>query len=216
MNMKHGLVFTAFIAVSAAATASATEVGDITADEYWGAAYFKQALEHPQVAKQKSRRRQIALVARDMRRMDRKWNRKRLMRAIDKVDDLGGDPIELATEAIRKGFDGTRVGGRVLDVLINADEPKHVVVYVRWQGSSSKEVIKDAATIAHVVSDQAPLVSTLSLSAIHPKAPKTSKQSVWSGKIGRDAMKRIEDKRIEDYADRLYKRLFEGVEEKPF
>lgn len=216
MNMKHGLVFAALVAVSVSADAHATDVGEITADEYWGAAYFKQALDHPQVAKQKSRNRQIAVVARDMRRMDRKWNKKRLTRAIDKVDGLDGDPIQLATDAIRAGFAGTRVDGRVLDVLINADEPKHVVVYVRWQGTSTKEVIKEAATIAHVVSSKAPLVSTLSLSAIHPKAPKTSKQSVWSGKIGRPAMQRIDEKRIADYADRLYKRLFEGVEEKPF
>ena len=135
---------------------------------------------------------------------------------IDKVESLDGDPIELATDAIKNGFAKTRVDGRVLDVLINAEEPKHVVVYVRFQGSTQKDVVKDASTIASVVANKAPFVSTLSLSAIHPKAAKDNKTSVWSAKIGRQAMVRIQDSRINDYADRLYKGLFEGVEERPF
>ncbi len=194
-----------------AANASATDVSEISADDYYGAAYFKQALDHPKVAKQTSRNRQIAVVARDIH-----WQPKKLSKAIDKVDGLAGDPIDLAASAIKHGVSGTRVAGRVLDVLINADEPKHVVVYIRFQGSTAKDVVKDASTIASVVARKVPFVSTLSLSAIHPKAPKDSKTSVWSAKIGRMAMTRIESNRIDDYAERLYKGLFEGVEERPF
>ena len=108
----------------------------------------------------------------------------------------------------------TRVKGRILDVLINADEPKHVVAYVRWKSSAEKDVVKEAATIGGALAKEMPFVSTLSLSAIHPKAEATSKKSIWSGKISRTGMERINPARIEDYADRLYGRLFEKVKDK--
>jgi hypothetical protein len=207
-----------FLAASAAAltflfagAASAAEIGEISADDYYGAKYFETALEHPKIAKQKSRARQIKMVARDIG-----WNKKKLTKAIDKVDSLAGNATDLAKKAIESGFKGTRVDGRVLDVLINDEEPKHVVVYIRFQGTKSAEVVKDASQIAAVVAKKAPLISTLSISAIHPKAPKTSTKSVWSAKISATSMSRIQEKRIEDYADRLYGRMFEEVKSLPF
>jgi hypothetical protein len=209
MRMHRGLIISALLALPA--SAFATDVSEITVEEYYAAAYFKQALDHPQVAKKKNRSQQIAAVAKDLH-----WQPKKLTKAIDKIEALEGDPIELAKQAIQSGVAASRVNGRVLDVLINAEEPKHVVVYVRFQASTSKDVVKDASAIAHVIATKSPFVSTLSLSAIHPKAAKDSTTSVWSGKIGREAMTRIQESRINDYADRLYKNLFEGVEEKPF
>jgi hypothetical protein len=211
MQMRIFSAAASFVLFSVlAARASATDISEISVEEYYGAAYFKQAVDHPKVAS-KSRTQQIAAVARDMH-----WQPKTLTKAIAKVESLDGDPVELATAAIKSAMGGTRLGTRVLDVLINAEEPKHVVVYVRFQASTQKEVVKDASTIASVVASKTPFVSTLSLSAIHPKAKADSTTSVWSGKIGREAMKRIQESRIADYADRLYKPLFEGVEEKPF
>lgn len=211
--MKHLIVAASAAALFAlvAADASATELADITADEYYAAKYFETALEHPQVAKHKSRSKQIRVVARDIG-----WRAKKLTKAIDKVDGLAGDAKTLAKAAIEKGVTGTRVKGRVLDVLINDSEPKHVVVYIRFRGTRTAEVVKDAATIANVVSTKAPFISTLSISAIHPKSPPTSKTSVWSGKIGSSSMSSIDSKRIEDYGDRLYGRLFEEVKSRPF
>lgn len=193
------------------ATALATNLGEVTAEDYYGAAYFKQALEHPQVQKVGDRKKQVAVVAKDL-----KWQPKKLEAALEKVDGLSGEPIAMAKDALKGGFEGSRVKGRVLDVLINDQEPKHVVVYVRWQASTGKDIVKEAATIASVVAKEAPLVSTLSLAAIHPKAAADSKDAVWSGKIGAQQMGRIQAGRIDDYADRLYKNLFEGVESKPF
>jgi hypothetical protein len=108
------------------------------------------------------------------------------------------------------------VEGRVLDVVLNADEPKHVVLYLRFRGSTAKDAVKDASAIAAAVATSAPLVTTLSLAAIHPKAAPTSTDPVWSAKIGRESMSRIQPARIEDYAERLYRKLFEGVTERPF
>ena len=193
-----------------AAPALAGEIGQVSKDEFYNAAYYKQALEHPAIQKLKSDGAKIAAVAKDLGTTPKK-----LKAAIDKVGALGGDPGELAGSAIKTSLEHGKLAGRVLDVLVNTDEPKHVVVYVRWQGSSQRDAVKEASMIAHAVS-QVPLVSTLSLAAIHPKAPQSSKDAVWSGKIGRTSMERIDEARIDDYADRLYARLFEGVETKPF
>lgn len=195
----------------APATALATNLGEITAEDYYGAAYFKQAQEHPQVQKAGDKKKQVAMVAKDL-----KWQPKKLEAAIEKVDGLSGEPVALAKDALKSGFEASRVKGRVLDILINDQEPKHVVVYVRWQASTGKDVVKEAATIASVVAKEAPMISTLSLAAIHPKAAADSKDPVWSAKIGSVSMGRIQANRIDDYADRLYKNLFEGVEAKPF
>ena len=199
------------IFVSASLTADAAEISEVSAEEFYGAVYFRSALEHPQVAKQKNRKKQIRLVARDIR-----WKTKRLTKAIEKVESLSGDPVELAKQAVKAALEKTRVKGRVLDILVNAEEPKHVVMYIRWRGSHRKDAIKEASTIALTVGQAAPLVSTLSLAAIHPKAAATSTKAVWQGKIAGSAMGNIRESRIEDYADRLYARLFEDVKALPF
>jgi hypothetical protein len=198
---------------AASGTAEASELAGITADEFHAAAYFKEALEHPKISKLKNRQAQISAVAKDLH-----WKPKKLEQAIDKVEALG-EPEEVAKKieaVIRDAADGTRVKGHLLDVLVNADEPKHVVLYVRWQSNSSKDVVKEASTIASLVAERTPMISTLSLAAIHPKAAKSSKDAVWSGKISAESMAKIQKARIDDYGDRLYRGLFEGVEEQKF
>ena len=201
----------AVVAISAAGEAQAAEISQISAEDFFGAVYFKNALDHPQIAKQKNRKRQIRMVARDIR-----WKPRRLTAALEKMESLEGDPVALAKQAVLTALDNTRVKGRVLDVLINADEPKHVVMYIRWRGSRRKDAVKEASTIAATVGATTPLVSTLSLAAIHPKAQPTSTRAVWQGKIASSAMGNIRASRIEDYADRLYARLFEDVKALPF
>ncbi len=199
------------IAVNPPGAAYATEISEITSKEYFAAKYYAQAIEDKRIKRLKKESQRIRRVARSI-----KMKPKALRAAIAKVEGLTGSASELATAAIKGGFASTRVQGRVLDVLINDSEAKHVVAYIRFQAKSSREVIKDAAMIANVVSTMAPLVSTLSLSAIHPKAAKTATKSVWSAKIGSDRMANINPKRIEDYAERMYKRLFEVVDSRPF
>ena len=189
----------------------ATEISEISSKEYYAAKYYAEALEDDRIKKLKTESKRIKKIARSI-----KMKPKALKLAIEKVEGLTGKASDMAKTAIMGGFAGTRVAGRVLDVLINDSEPKHVIAYVRFQAKSSREVIKDASMIANIVSTKAPLVSTLSLSAIHPKAQKTSTKSVWSAKIGSDRMSNINPKRIEDYAERMYKRLFEVVDSRPF
>lgn len=192
----------------------ATDLSEVSAKDYYAAAYFKGALENPKISKLRNRSAQISVIAHDL-----KLQPKTLQSAISKVESLCGEPEDIAKvaeRAIRDAADKSRVKGRILDVLVNTEEPRHVVVYVRWQASGQRDVVKEASTIANLVAEEAPLVSTLSLAAIHPKAEKSSTDSVWSGKISSDSMKKIQKPRITDYGDRLYKGLFEGVEEKQF
>ena len=214
MNPMKTIIATAIAALTVSLVAQptyATEISEITAKEYYAAKYYADALEDKRIQKIKSDAKKMKKIARSI-----KMKVSELKVALEKVDGLTGKASDLAKSAIEGGFGATRVKGRVLDVLINDSEPKHVVAYVRFQAKSSREVIKDASTIANIVHTKAPLVSTLSLSAIHPKAPTTSKKSVWGAKIGSDRMQNINPKRIEDYAERMYKRLFEVVESKPF
>lgn len=205
------LPFAAILLPAAALAGDGGSLAEITREDFYAAAYYHEALEHPAIKKITSDSKRLDAIAKDL-----KLRPATLQKAVQKVERLNGDPEEAIRSAILSGLETSRIKGRVLDVLINTSEPKHVVVYVRWQGTASRDAVKDASAIAHAVASEVPLVSTLSLAAIHPKAPKDSKDAVWSAKIGYEAMKTISPKRIDDYADRLYKRLFEGVEEKSF
>jgi hypothetical protein len=203
----------AALSIVSSSSAKATELSEVSAQDYYEAAYFKGALDNPKISRLRHDQ-QISAIARDL-----KVKPKSLQQAIAKVEATCGEPEQIgrvAEKAVMKGADKTRVKGRVFDILLNTDEPKHVVAYVRWQASSSKDVVKEASTIASLIAQETPFVSTLSLAAIHPKANKESKDAVWSAKISAEAMKKIQKQRIDDYADRLYKGLFEGVEEKSF
>jgi hypothetical protein len=203
----------ATLSILAMPAAFASELSEVSQADFYQAAYFKGALENPKISRL-NHDQQISTIARDL-----KVKPKNLQAAIQKIEALCGDPDDIgkvASTALLHGADKTRVKGRILDVLINTEEPKHVVAYVRFQTSSSKEVVKEASTIANLIATEAPFVSTLSIAAIHPKADKESKDAVWSAKISADSMKKIQKQRIDDYADRLYKGLFEGVEEKAF
>jgi len=199
------------LALVLASPAWATEASDITKDDFYGYHYFKNALDYDQVAKLESRKAQYRVVARDM-----KWSSDKLASAVEKYESVEGDVLELAKAGIEAALAESRIKGRGISVEFDASSEKHVVAYVRWRGTASKDVIKDASAVAHAVSKAAPFVSTLSLAAIHPKAPDSSKRNVFEGKIGDLAMSRIQENRIEGYADRLYGRMFEDVKQLPF
>lgn len=195
--------------------AHAADIGEISKEDYHGYAYYQGALEHPKIAKQKSDKRKIRMVARDLGWRGRK-GAKRLAEAIEKVESLGGAPDELAQKRILEELEKTRVKGRVLKVTVDARASDHVVAYVRWRGSKSKEAVKEASAIAHAIAAKVPMISTISLGAIHPKADPSAKKLVWSAKIAADSAANISEKRIDGYADRLYKRLFEELKAMPF
>lgn len=187
-----------------AAPAQAATVRDLTTEDYYGYGYFQNALEYPEVAKLPSRAQQVRVVAKDMG-----WKAAKLAAAIEKVESVGEKPLEAAQKSIQSGFESSRVKGRVFDLSLDDSSPKLVVAYVRLKGTTSRDVIKDASAVAHAVHESAPFVSTVSMCIIHPKWPETTEKCVWSAKIGHEPMARIQPNRIETYADRLYKNMFE-------
>src|SRR5687767_4012251 len=66
------------------------DLSKVSAADYHAAAYFKEALEHPNIAKLKSRQQQISAVAKDL-----KMKPKKLEEALDKVDSIG-EPDQVA------------------------------------------------------------------------------------------------------------------------
>lgn len=193
-------------------SAFGAQISEITAEEFYAATYYHQAQEHPEIQKISSKAKRIQKVAKDIG-----MKPKSVEKALAKVEGLGSDPAELAKRAIETDLAKTKVQGRVKSVMINAEEPKHVVAYICWEGSASKNSLKEAAYIASSVGSGTPLVSTLSLNEVRPGADcKSGPSSVWSAKIGHEGMARINPKRIDDYAEKLYRNLFEGVTEKPF
>lgn len=195
--------------------AAAADISEITKDDYHGYAYYQEALDHPKIAKQSSQRKKISMVAHDLGWRGKK-GAKKLEAAIEKVESLGGSVDSLAQKLIEAELAKGRVKGRVLRVTVDARASDHVVAYVRWRGSKLKEAVKEASEIAHTIAEKVPMVSTISLGAIHPKANDDAQTLVWSAKIAADAAANISPTRIDGYADRLYKRLFEEVTEKPF
>lgn len=200
------------LAVSPALFAEEADgIAALTPDIYHGGRYYQEAQAHPKLKKVRDPKRRVRLVARDLG-----WKSKRLQSAIEKFEAAGPDISARAAERIRAKLAATPVKGQILDVLINDSEPKHVVAYVRWQASSGRMATQEASHIAHATAHGAPFVSTLSLSAIAPGVDRASKTSVWAAKISRSAMLRINPKRIPNFADRSYKRLFEDLKTKPF
>ena len=201
----------ALLLSSMATAAYAGDVSEVTKDDYYGYGYYQQALEHPKIAKQKTDKAKVRMVARDMR-----WKSAKLQAAIDKVSGLDGEVIPLATQAAKDALEKTRVKGRIINLVIDPQNPNLVVMYVRWRGTKSKEVVKEASAIASAIAKAVPLVSTISLAAIHPKSPADTKTTVWQAKISASSAANISESRIDGFADRLYKRLFEEIEERPF
>jgi hypothetical protein len=198
-----------------AAPASATDITEVSKDDFHGYSYYQEALEDPRIVKQKSAKKKLKMVARSLGWKGRRGTKK-LTAAIEKVEGLSGNADALAKKVIEAKLSEGRIKGRLLRVTVDTRASDHVVAYVRWRGSKGKDAVKEASEIASVIAAELPMISTISLGAIHPKAAVTAKKLVWSAKISADSAANINPARIDDYADRLYKRLFEEVTARPF
>lgn len=203
------------LALLVGAPAVASDIGEITKDDFHGYSYYQTALEHPKIAKISSDKKKLRLIAKDLGWRGRK-GRKRLSAAVEKVEALGGSADALAQTLIETELNKGRIKGRLLKVTVDTRASDHVIAYVRWRGSKRKNAVKEASEIASIIASKVPMVSTISLGAIHPKAAENATKLVWSAKISADSAVNISAARIDDYADRLYKRLFEEVTTLPF
>src|SRR5262249_37214728 len=91
-------------------SATATELSEVSAQDYYEAAYFKGALDNPKISKLRHDQ-QISVIARDLR-----IKPKNLQQAIKKVEALCGEPEaigKVAEKALMSSSDRTRIKGRL-------------------------------------------------------------------------------------------------------
>jgi len=106
-------------------------------------------------------------------------------------------------------FANSRVAGKILQIDFDTGNKEHIIMYVKWAPKKQEDLIMDASTIAMIVSQNFPDVSTLSLCAVSVgEKPSNAMLINWNGIIDREAMQRINGQRIKDYGSKLYRRLF--------
>lgn len=203
------------VAVLCAVPAQASDISEVSKDDFHGYSYYQTSLEHPKIAKVSSEKKKIQLIARDLGWRGKKGE-KRLTAAIEKVEGLGGSADVVAKKFLESELNRGRIKGHLLRVTIDTRVSDHVVAYIRWRGSKGRDAVKEASEIASIVANKVPMVSTISLGAIHPKASEDAEKLVWSAKISAHSAANISPDRIDDYAERLYTRLFEEVTALPF
>jgi hypothetical protein len=204
-------LFAALLALSLAvpAAASSSSLEGISGEDYRLFCGYMDALERDDIKKLKGKRRdkKIAKLA--------KLPRKKLMKAVNKVKEKGATCDEvgkLAETESQKAVDAV-LGKRVLLYVLDYSDPSHVVASVVWMAMDQKKVVQEAATLAKTLADTVPIAKTIAIQAMKPgeKDPK-NKAAVWfEAKAGPKRVAKIDPKRIKDFADSRYIRLFDGV-----
>jgi hypothetical protein len=135
--------------------------------------------------------------------------KKILLRSVLMLSILMGFVVTTTAQAKKMTFSDSRVEGKILQIDFDSSNKEHIIMYIKWMPDKERDVIIDASTIAMIVSQNFPDVSTLSLCAVSNAATPTNALIInWHGVIDREAMLRINGQRIKDYAKKLYKPLF--------
>lgn len=184
-------------------------LGDVEGEDYRLFCGYMDALQDPKIEKLKGKARdkKIAKMA--------KMDVKKLMKSVDKLKSKGATCDEVGkiaeTESTKAVKDA--VQGRILVYVLDYTDPSHVVASVTWMAMDKKKVVQEAAAIAKVLADSAPITKTIALRAVAPgtKDP-NDEASIWfEAKSARARAKNIDPDRIKDFADSRYIRLFDGV-----
>jgi hypothetical protein len=203
--------------VTLALPATAKVEPELTREDFFLYCGFLDAQEMPKYAKIKSKKKQLAKIARYAR-----VKAKTMKKAVEKGSEVGAtcDEVGKLYEAdAKKALKGEKsLAGRILwdTYLFDFSTPDHVVVAVSWTGADKKKLVQEASLIAKVLADAAPIAKTIAIRGVNPRAAdKTSDEAIWwEAKTSPDRASRIDVKRIPDFADRRYIRLFDGVVDK--
>ncbi len=124
-------------------------------------------------------------------------------------------------EEIAKVFDAKlqasvkkRFPKRIGLAKLDASDPSHVVVSVRWRGMNPKKVFEEAAFLSRDMSAAVPFAKTLAFRAVNPKIKDASSdKAIWfEATMAAERSDRIDESRIVDFANSRYNRLFDGVQ----
>jgi hypothetical protein len=130
---------------------------------------------------------------------------KQLQAAIDKVEPLIDSLQADSEKAIRAALDQTSLKKVILKVEVNL-ETEHAVAFVKWRCGDPRDHDKEAAYVAWAVSEGADVVKLLGLWCVNSIDTK-----LFSGKIARPALGRVNKSGIERFASSRYIRLFEDI-----
>ena len=141
-----------------------------------------------------------------------KWNK--LKASVDKAKEVGATCDEVGKiyeDASQKALDA-EFGKRVAIYVLDYNDPDFVVASITWRGGDKKKLEEEAALIAAVISESAPITKTIAMRAISPRGEPTDKKAIWfDGKINPARAARIDRKRIDLDADVRYIGLFDDV-----
>ena len=130
---------------------------------------------------------------------------KQLRAAIDKVEPLVGTLQAETEKAIRATLDQTPLKKVVLKVEVNL-ETEHAVAFIKWRCGDPRDHDKEAAYVAWAVADGGPVIKLLGLWCVNAIDTK-----LFSGKIARPALGRVNKSGIERFASSRSIRLFEDI-----
>ncbi len=106
--------------------------------------------------------------------------------------------------------------GRITFFELDDSDPSHVVARVSWLGIEKKKLVEEAALVAAILAETAPITKTIALRGVNPAATDRSADDAgwFDAKISRLNASRIEKPKIWEYATTRYRRLFDGVVER--
>jgi hypothetical protein len=189
---------------------------ELTRDDFYLYCGYLTELENPKIAKIRSKKAQNKKIARRA-----KVGVKKLQAAVAKGEQVGATCDEIGKKYESEAMDALKsqkaFAGRVMmkQFYVDWSTPDHVVIGVTWNGGDKKKLVQEASLLASVLVEAAPIAKTIALRAVNPRAPdKTKDEAIWwEAKISSDRATRIDRERIEDFADRRYIRLFDGVKD---
>ena len=141
-----------------------------------------------------------------------------LSTAVDNGQKAGStcDEIGKTAAADARGALDKALPGRITFFELDHTDPSHVVARVSWLGIDKRKLVEEAALVASILAEAAPITKTIALRGVNPSAadPTADDAGWFDAKISRLNASRIEKPKIWEYATTRYKRLFDGIVER--
>ena len=128
----------------------------------------------------------------------------RLREVVALGEEIGEGQVERQQAAARAALENTPVKGRVRSVEF-VDSRGIVVAYVGWRTTDQDDLVPEAAHIAKSIADSAPVVDLVAMWAC------MGSRKVFTARIQTSSASRFNVRRIDDFAETRYIRLFEEV-----
>lgn len=161
---------------------------------------YQRAIVDPQVEKIAPPKRMAAIAK------DAGFKKPALEQAVAK-GEAAGDVKARCEANVKEALGASGLAGKLSRVDVDAESP-HAVMYIGWNNAALDKLEEEASLVAAETAKACPFLSTIRVWAQDASNPKTR---VFQALISRTAAVRIDAKRVDDFADTRFIRLFEGV-----